>query len=363
MKKVNFYAGPSILPGSVMKKASNAVREFDDTGLSLIEISHRSKEWVQVMADASDLAKELLGVPEGYKVLFLQGGASTQFIMLPYNLMKQGGKAAYLDTGSWASKAIKEAGRLGEVKIVASSKDKNYNYIPKDFDIDTGCDYFHITTNNTIYGTEISNPDSLGEAMKNLDIPLVADMSSNIFSRPIDVSKFDLIYAGAQKNLGPAGVTLVIVKEEILGKTGRNIPSMLDYSVQISKDSMFNTAPVFAIYTSYLTMQWLKQKGGVAWVDKRNQKKADMLYEAIDSNPLFEGTAEREDRSRMNVTFVLKDPELESKFLAMCDRAGIVGIKGHRSVGGFRASIYNAMKPKGVKALVEVMEAFGRKYG
>jgi phosphoserine aminotransferase len=300
------------------------------------------------MQKAISLVKELLEVPKEYSVMFLQGGASLEFLMVPFNLMKKGGKAAYTNTGAWAKKAITEAKDLGEVVIVGDSSDKNYNYIPKGYEIPMDVDYFHCTSNNTIYGTQMNEFPSTPAL-------LVCDMSSDIFSRTIDVSKFDLIYAGAQKNMGPAGTTLVIVKNKILGNTGRKIPTMLDYNTHISKDSMFNTPPVFAIYVSMLTLQWLKDKGGVQWIEKINQKKADLLYREIDRNPLFEGAANKEDRSNMNVTFLLKDNSKEEQFNKMWTNAGINGIKGHRSVGGYRASMYNALPIESVQVLVDIM--------
>ncbi len=352
MKKHNFSAGPCILPQEVLQKASEAVLNFNNEDLSLIEVSHRSSGIVEVMEKARSLVLELLKLEnKGYSVLFLQGGASLEFLMTPYNLLKNNGKAAYLDTGAWSSKAIKEAKIFGEVDIVASSKDKNFSYIPKDYVIADDADYFHCTSNNTIFGTQMKTfPDRKGL--------LVCDMSSDIFSRELDFSQFDLIYAGAQKNMGPAGATLVVVKEEILGKTGREIPSMLDYQVHLSKDSMFNTPPVFAVYVSMLTLQWLKDLGGIAAIEKINKAKAELLYNEIDQNPLFEGVAATEDRSTMNVTFVLTDDSLKEKFDAAWKRAGINGLGGHRSVGGYRASIYNAMPLESVVVLVDVMKNF-----
>ena len=352
----NFSAGPCILPQEVLKQASEAVVNFNNLNLSLIEISHRSKDVVEMVDQAVALVKELLNVPEGYSVLFLQGGASTQFYMAGLNLLSEGGTAGYIDTGAWANKAIKEVKRIGNVAVLASSKDANYNFIPKNVKVPANLDYLHITTNNTIYGTEFHHvPDS--------PVTRVADMSSDIFSRPINVSDYGLIYAGAQKNMGPAGVTLAIVKDDLLGKTGRDIPSMLDYQIHASKESMFNTPPVFAIYVSMLTLKWLKDNGGVSWIDGINQKKADLLYGEIDSNPLFIGTAAKEDRSRMNVCFLLNDDSLTEEFNQMWASANISGIKGHRSVGGYRASIYNAMPLDGVQALVDVMRDLAQKRG
>jgi phosphoserine aminotransferase len=349
--KHNFGAGPGILPHEVLKQASEAVIDFNGTGLSLLEISHRSKEFEAVLDEAVALVKELFNVPEGYSVLFLQGGASTQFAMAPYNLLPSNGKAAYLETGVWANKALKEAKYFGEVEIVASSKESNFTYIPKDYTIPADAAYFHITSNNTIYGTQLQEfPKS--------PIPVVCDMSSDIFSRKINVADFGLIYAGAQKNMGPAGVTLVIVKDEILGKVDRKIPAMLNYQTQIEGGSMYNTPPVFAIYVSMLTLNWLKAKGGVEAIEQENITKARVLYEEIERNPIFKPVCAVEDRSHMNVTFVMENPELEKPFLKLCDERGIVGIKGHRSVGGFRASIYNALPITSVYALIDVMQEF-----
>jgi len=349
MKRHNFSAGPCILPQEVLKQASAAVLNFNDDNLSLIEISHRSKPFVAVMDKAIALVKELLNVPKGYSVLFLQGGASMEFLMVAMNLMKVNGKAAYTNTGAWAKKAITEANSLGEAIVLGDSSDKNYNYIPKGYTIPSDVDYFHCTSNNTIYGTQMKE-------FPHCPTLMVCDMSSDIFSRKVEVSNFDIIYAGAQKNMGPAGATLVIVKDEILGKTGRNIPTMLDYNTHISKDSMFNTPPVFPIYVSMLTLQWLKDLGGVEVIEKINQAKADLLYGEIDRNPLFEGTAAKEDRSNMNVCFLLTDSSKEETFNTMWNAAGISGIKGHRSVGGYRASMYNAMPIESVQVLVDVME-------
>ncbi len=349
MKKHNFSAGPCILPQEVLEKASEAVLNFNNIDLSLIEISHRSADFVAVMDKAQDLVLELLDLKnKGYSALFLQGGASLEFLMVPYNLMKENGKAAYTDTGAWSSKAIKEAKLFGETEVIASSKDKNYNYIPKDYTIPNDIDYLHITSNNTIYGTQIKD-------FPKTDSLLVCDMSSDIFSRKLDFSQFDLIYAGAQKNMGPAGTTLVVIKNDILGKTGRKIPSMLDYQIHISKESMFNTPPVFPVYVSMLTLQWLKDLGGIEAIEKINNDKAALLYDEIDRNPLFEGAAKKEDRSMMNVTFLLTDDSKKEKFDQMCKDAGINGVKGHRSVGGYRASIYNAMPKESIQVLVDIM--------
>ena len=350
MKKHNFSAGPCILPQSVLEQAADAVRNFNGLDLSLIEISHRSKDFVDVMERARQLALELLGLEEkGYSALFLQGGASLEFLMVPYNLMSIGGKAAYLDTGTWANKAIKEARLLGDVEVMGSSKDDNYRHIPRGYKVPSDVDYVHCTSNNTIFGTQMKEfPETKA--------PLVCDMSSDIFSRQLDFSRFDLIYAGAQKNMGPAGTTLVIVKDEVLGKTGRSIPSMLDYQVHISKDSMYNTPSVFAVYVSMVTLEWLKAQGGIPAIEKKNRAKAQLLYDEIDRNPLFEGAANKEDRSDMNVTFLLTDDSKKAEFDARCKESGINGINGHRSVGGYRASIYNAMPIESVQVLVDIMK-------
>jgi len=350
----NFGAGPCILPQEVFKQASQAVLDFKD-GLSILEISHRTPEFEAVVAEAVKLVKELLNVPEGYSVLFLQGGASLQFAMVPMNLLSEGKTASYLETGVWANKAIKEVKNFGVANIVASSKDANFTYIPKDYSIPEDSVYFHCTSNNTIYGTEMF---SLPET----NVPIVCDMSSDIMSRVIDVSKYDLIYAGAQKNIGPAGATVVIVKDEILGKTTNKIPSMLDYKQHIDGGSMYNTPPVFSIYVAMLNLRWLKSKGGVAEIEKENIAKANALYKEIDRNPLFKGTCAVEDRSRMNVCFVMENPELEKPFLKFAEENGMEGIKGHRSVGGFRASIYNALPITSVHRLVELMQDFAEKH-
>lgn len=354
MRKHNFYAGPSILSEYTIKNTADAVLNFAGTGLSLLEVSHRGKEFVAVNDEARALVKELLHVPETHEVVFLGGGASLQFCMVPYNLLKK--KASYLDTGTWASKAIKEAKFFGEVDLVASSKDKNYTYIPKNYTLAPDTEYFHITTNNTIYGTEIHD-------IPQVNVPLVANMSSDIFSRPVDVSKYDVIYAGAQKNLAPAGVTIIIVRKDALGKVERPIPTMLNYQTHIDKDSMFNTPPVLPIFAALQTLKWYKEQGGVKVLQKKNQEKAAVLYDEIDRNKLFRGTAVPEDRSLMNVCFVMNDEykELESSFAEFAAAAGMVGIKGHRSVGGFRASLYNAMPLESVKALVETMKEFEKK--
>ena len=351
MKKHNFNAGPSILPEFTIENTANAIRNFNGTNLSLMEISHRSKEFQAVIDEAEALFKEILDIPAGYSVLFLGGGASMQFCMVPYNLLEK--KAAYLNTGTWANKAQKEAKLFGEVVEVASSKDANYSYIPKNYEIPSDADYFHITTNNTIFGTEIR---------KDIDspVPLVADMSSDIFSRPVDVSKYGLIYGGAQKNLAPAGVAFVIVKEELLGKVSRAIPTMLDYRTHVANGSMFNTPPCVPIFAALQTLKWLKQLGGLRKMEQINLEKAALLYDEIDRKRLFKGRAATKDRSIMNVCFVMNDEykELEPKFLEYAVSQGMVGIKGHRSVGGFRASIYNAMPKESVQALVDCMKHF-----
>lgn len=357
MKVHNFSAGPCILPPPVLQEASEAIQNFDDLNLSLIEISHRSKNFVAVMEEAQSLVRELMEVPDGYDILFLQGGASLQFVMTAFNLMKaENGKAAYTDTGSWANKAIKEAKRLGEVNVVGSSKDQNYNYIPKGFTIPQDADYFHCTSNNTIFGTQIKEFPAT-------DVPVVCDMSSDIFSRAINVSDFDLIYAGAQKNMGPAGATLVIVKRDTLGHTGRDIPAYLDYQVHADKDSMFNTPPVFSVYVSMLTLRWLKANGGISWIAEQNRQKAELIYNEIDRNSLFEGTAATEDRSTMNACFVPKEGVETSEFDRLWKEANISGINGHRSVGGYRASMYNALPLESVQTLVNVMQQFEKQYG
>lgn len=350
MKKHNFSAGPSILPAPVMKKAAAAVQELDGIGLSLIEISHRSKEFVAIMDKAQDLALELTGLKDkGYQALFLQGGASTQFLMAAANLMKT--KAGYINTGAWSDKAIKEAKRYGEVVEVASSKEANFNYIPKGQDIPADLDYLHITTNNTIFGTQFHD-------LPKTDVPLIADMSSDIFSREFNYSAFDLFYAGAQKNMGPAGTTLVIVKDSLLEKMNKDVPSMLSYATHADKGSMFNTPPVFAVYTSMLTLEWLKEKGGVSAIQEHNITKAKLIYDEIDRNSAFEGFAAKEDRSYMNATFNLAEGVDGTAFDEMWNAANISGLKGHRSVGGYRASIYNALPLESVQQLVDVMQQF-----
>nr|WP_317630619.1 3-phosphoserine/phosphohydroxythreonine transaminase [uncultured Flavobacterium sp.] len=356
MKIHNFSAGPCILPQEVFTKTAEAILNFNNSGLSILEISHRSKDFVAVMEEARALSLELLGLTgKGYQALFLQGGASMEFLRIPYNFLKQGGKAAYLDTGTWANNAAKEAKAFGETVIVGSSKAEGYNHIPKKLSIPVDADYFHCTSNNTIYGTQIKNFEPCA-------VPLICDMSSDIFSRTLDFSKFDVIYAGAQKNMGPAGTTLVIVKEQLLGKTSRNIPNILNYAVHIAKESMYNTPAVSAVYTSLLTLQWLKKLGGIEAIEVKNQAKADLLYNEIDRNPLFVGTAVKEDRSNMNATFLLNNEEAHKDlFNTMWKEAGVSGLNGHRSVGGYRASMYNALPIESVQVLVDVMKELERK--
>ncbi len=355
MKKHNFYAGPSIMPQFTIENTAEAIKDLDGIGLSLMEISHRSKEFDAIIKEAQALFKELLDIPDGYHVLFLGGGASTQFLMVPYNLFRN--KAAYMNTGSWAKKAIKEAKLFGDVDVVASSEEDGFNYIPRNYQLPGDADYFHITSNNTISGTELK---------EDLDVsmPLVADMSSDIFSRPIDVSKYAIIYGGAQKNLAPAGVTFIIVKEDVLGKVDRTIPTMMDYNTHIKKESLFNTPPVVPIYSALQTLKWLKQKGGVKEMNKINNEKAGMLYEEIERNKLFRPVVQKEeDRSIMNVTFVMNEEykDLDKEFLEFAGSKGMVGIKGHRSVGGFRASLYNALPKESVEALIAAMKEFENK--
>ncbi len=352
--KHNFGAGPGILPHEVLKQAAEAVIDFNGIGLSILEISHRSPEFEAVMNEAVSLVKELLKVPQGYSVIFLQGGASLQFAMVPYNLLPQDKTAAYLETGVWANKAIKEAKIFGTPVVVATDKENNFKQIPKNYTIPEDAAYFHVTSNNTIYGTQLHQfPKS--------PVPMVADMSSDIFSREINVADFGLIYAGAQKNMGPAGATVVIVKDEILGKAERAIPSMLNYQLHIENGSMYNTPPVFAIYVSMLTLRWIKANGGVAAIAKANEAKAKAIYQEIDRNPLFKGVCAVEDRSVMNVCFVMEKPELEKPFLKFAEERDLVGIKGHRSAGGFRASIYNALPITSIHALVDAMQEFAEK--
>ena len=351
MKKHNFSAGPSILAPEVFQKASQALLDFEGTGLSVIEVSHRSPEFVRVIERARALALEIAGLDDSYTTLFLQGGASMQFLMVPYNLLET--KAAYIDTGTWANKAQKEAALFGNAEVIASSKADGYKYIPKNVTVPTDANYLHITTNNTIYGTEFH---SLPQA----DIPLVADMSSDIFSRPLDYKQFSLIYAGSQKNLGASGSTLVIVKKDILGKVSRKLPSMMNYQLHIKNDSMFNTPSTFAVYVNLLVLEWIQAQGGLQALGKRNQAKADLLYGEIDRNPLVVGYANKEDRSLMNVVFNLTDESTKERFDTLCKEANISGIKGHRSVGGYRASIYNALPLESVQVLVDVLKEFER---
>ena len=356
MKKYNFGAGPCILPREVIEKTASAILDFNGIGLSIAEISHRSKDFQPVMDEAMALVKEVLNVPEGYSVLFLGGGASLEFCMIPFNFLVK--KAGYLNTGVWAKKAMKEAKLFGDVVEVASSADENYTYLPKNFDVPTDLDYLHVTTNNTIYGTEYH---------KDLDVPvrLIGDMSSDIFSRPVDVSKYDCIYGGAQKNLSMAGVTFIIIKDDVLGRVQREIPTMLDYRTHIKKGSMFNTPPVVPIYTAMENLRWIKANGGVEAMEKLAKERADIVYGEIDRNKLFRGTVKcEEDRSYMNICFVLNDEyaDLQDEFFKFATERGMVGIKGHRDVGGFRASCYNAMTVEGCKALVETMKEFEAKH-
>lgn len=349
-KKHNFSAGPCILPQEVFEKSAEAILDFNGIGLSILEISHRSKDFLPIMEEARAIVKRLLRLGDEYEVLYLGGGASLQFAMVPFNLMKQeNGKAAYLDTGTWAAGAIKEAKKLGEVDVVGSSKTENYCFIPKDYQVGSEYDYFHCTSNNTIYGTQM-------KSFPEVDTLMVCDMSSDIFSRRLDFSKFDLIYAGAQKNMGPAGVTMVVVKKEILGKTGRDIPSYLDYSLHIAKESMFNTPPVFPVYATLLTLQHLEKNGGIEGAEIRNEAKAKLLYDEIDRNPLFETFCQKEDRSLMNVSFKLTDESKKQEFDNAWKAAGINGLNGHRSLGGYRASLYNALPIESVQVLVDVMK-------
>ncbi len=350
MNKIhNFSAGPAILPKETIQNSVRAIQDFSGTGLSLLEISHRSPQFVEVVEEAVHTIIEIFGLSEKYEVLFLQGGASTQFLMVAYNMLET--EAAYLDTGSWSSKAIEEAKLFGKVQVVASSKEDNYNFIPKKYEISSNANYFHCTSNNTIFGTQMHD-------FPKIEVPMICDMSSDILSRQIDINRFGLVYAGAQKNMGPAGVTMVIVDKNLLGKVGRKIPTMIDYRTHIKKGSMFNTPPVFSIYATLQTLKWVKKNGGLNEMGKRNTLKASMLYEEIDKNPLFEGTAKKEDRSKMNATFILKDQSKNESFLLACQEANISGIKGHRSVGGFRASMYNALEIESIEALINVMQTF-----
>ncbi|TVR76378.1 MAG: 3-phosphoserine/phosphohydroxythreonine transaminase [Saprospirales bacterium] len=351
MKIHNFSAGPSILAQEVLQEAAQAVVNFQDTGLSLLEMSHRSKEFDAVLNEAVDLVHELLQLPEGFKTIFLSGGASTQFALVPMNLLPVGGKAAYVNTGTWADKAIKEAKAFGNIEVVADSKADNYTHIPKNYQVPSDAVYLHVTTNNTVFGTQFHK-------LPETRVPIVADMSSDIFSYEVDMNKVGLIYAGAQKNMGPAGTTLIVVREDLLGKADRHLPSMFDYRIHIKKNSAYNTPPVFPIYVSMLNLRWVKKNGGVKAMESRSIARSELIYSEIDRNPLFRGTTATEDRSRMNATFVLNDDyhSLDSDFLELCKNAGISGIKGHRSVGGFRASMYNAMELDSVQVLVDVMK-------
>jgi phosphoserine aminotransferase len=356
MSKVhNFSAGPGILPAEVLKGAADACLNFDNLNLSLLEISHRSKNYEKVMDEARETVKELMGVGSDYEVVYLGGGASLQFAMVPYNLLTESGFAAYVNTGTWAGKAVKEAKLIGNTRVIASSEDKKFTYIPKDYEIPGDADYLHITSNNTIYGTQM-------QAFPESPVPLVCDMSSDIFSRKVDASKFTLIYAGAQKNMGPAGSTMVLVKKDALGKTGRKMLSMMDYQVHIKAGSMYNTPPVFPIYVTLLTLQWLKKNGGITWIENLNNQKAGLLYNEIDRNSMFVGTTALEDRSKMNVCFLLNKPELEPEFDKFWKEANLSGLRGHRDVGGYRASLYNALPLESVQVLVEVMQAFEKKF-
>jgi phosphoserine aminotransferase len=351
----NFSAGPGILPQEVLKQASEACINFDGLNLSLLEISHRSKNYEKVMDEARAIVKELFEVGDEYEVMYLGGGASLQFAMVPYNLMREGGYATYVNTGVWATKAIKEAKIIGETKVLASSEDKKFTYIPKGYDIPKDADYLHITSNNTIYGTQM-------KSFPKVDIPLVCDMSSDIFSRKVNAKDFALIYAGAQKNMGPAGSTMVMVRKDALGKTGRKMLSMMDYQVHIKGGSMYNTPPVFPIYVTLLTLKWLKKNGGISWIEKLNQQKADLIYNEIDRNSMFFGTVAKEDRSNMNVCFLMKNSELEPEFDKFWKEANISGIRGHRDVGGYRASLYNALPLESVQVLVDAMQSFEKKF-
>ena len=356
LKVHNYSAGPCILPKEVFEKAAEAVLDFEGSGLSILEISHRSKPFEAVMAKAQGLVKELLGAPDHYQVVFLGGGASLGFYMVPQNFLRIGGKSAYANTGEWATRAIKEAKLAGETVVVASGEDKNFSYIPKGFAIPADADYFHFTSNNTIFGTQYKQfPKS--------PVPVVCDMSSDIFSRPVNVSDFALIYGGAQKNMGPAGATVYLFDPNAMGRTGRKLSPMMDLKNHADKESMYNTPPVFAVYVSMLTLEWLKGIGGVPEIEKRNAAKAALLYGAIDRLPMFKGTTAVEDRSVMNATFVMSDPAMEPAFDALWKAAGISGIRGHRSVGGYRASMYNALPIESVQVLVDVMEEFAKKNG
>ena len=356
MKKHNFSAGPAILPQKVMQEAALAVLDFNGMGLSILEISHRTKDFEAVMAETEALIREIGGFDDSFAVLFLGGGASSQFFMVPMNLLGENEKAAYIDTGVWASKALKEAKAFGQVEVLASSKESNYTYIPKNYEVPKDAIYLHLTSNNTIYGSQY-------HWWPETETPIVCDMSSDMFSRPFDANKFGLIYAGAQKNIGPAGVTLVIVKKDLLGRTGRTLPTMLEYRTHAKDGSMHNTPPVFPIYVMMLTLRWIKSLGGLIPMEERNRQKQALLYTEIDTNPCFKGTVSVEDRSWMNICFLPTNPDFEAPFFEMCKDAGIVGLKGHRSVGGFRASTYNALELESVQVLVDVMRDFARKHG
>ncbi len=356
MKKHNFSAGPAILPQSVIEEAAQNVLNFNGSGLSILEVSHRGKDFDAVALEAEALVREIGGFDDRFAVLFLSGGASTQFAMAPMNLLKDGEKAAYVDTGVWASKAMKEAKLFGNVEVLVSSKEANYAFIPKGYDIPSDAAYLHLTSNNTIYGTQL-------HAFPKSPVPIVCDMSSDMFSRPFDVEQFGLIYAGAQKNIGPAGVTVVIVRKDLIGRSERKLPSMFDYKLHMDNGSMYNTPPVFPLYVTMLTLRWLKANGGLTAIQQKNEAKAAILYNEIDANPLFKGTVATEDRSLMNVCFLPTNPEHEEPFMKAAKAAGIDGIKGHRSVGGFRASIYNAMPQESVQVLVDVMQDFAKQNG
>jgi phosphoserine aminotransferase len=356
MKIHNFSAGPAILPRPVIEQAAAALLDFNGSGLSLIEVSHRDRDFEGVMHKARAAVKRLLGLGEDFEVLYLQGGASLQFAMVPMNLLRPNGKAAYLNTGTWATKAIEDARKLGLVQVVGTSEDKNFSYIPNDYSIPLDADYFHLTSNNTIFGTQI-------QTFPHSPVPMVCDMSSDIFSRPIPANNFGLIYAGAQKNMGPAGTTLVIVRRELVGHSGRKLNAMLDYGVHIKGESMYNTPPVFAVYVSMLTLQWIEAQGGLQAMDERNRSKAQLLYREIHRNSMFRPTVTDNSGSLMNITFVLNQTEHETTFGAMLQEAGISGLKGHRSVGGYRASIYNAMPIESVQVLVDVMQTLETRLG
>jgi phosphoserine aminotransferase len=352
--KYNFGAGPSILPKEVFEEASQSIINFNNAGLSILEIGHRTKLFQPVIEEAVTLLKDLMNLDSDHEVIYLHGGASTQFFQVPMNLLDEKATAAYTDTDIWGAKAIKEAKLFGKVNVVASSRDKNYTYLPKDFIVDASSAYLHLTTNNTIYGTQWQDLSLFYDKK----VSLVADMSSDILSRQIDFNQFDLIYAGAQKNIGAAGVNVVVVNKNILGKVNRQIPSMMDYRNHIEANSLFNTPPVFAIYVCMLTLRWLKNNGGIAFAEKRNEAKAKLFYETIDNSSIFKGTVAKEDRSKMNAVFVVDDTEVEKEFLSLCEKEGMIGVKGHRTTGGFRVSMYNAMSLEGVKALTDLMKYF-----